>query len=138
LIWRQAARTGPRSGGFGPELDKSDAEVRPAVAGWWRAQNLGWPATQAFQLFAHESAAIVLFECKPDFDFPSSAPQGLGGHERIACVMALSGENDACSGAREKFGDCSCDARACLIHQRFDFYSSREGRFFCASHLRRS
>jgi hypothetical protein len=60
----------------------------------------------------------------------------LRGHQRIACVMTFSSENDACSRARKKFGDYSCDARACLIHQRFDFHSSREGRFFCASHLR--
>jgi hypothetical protein len=52
--------------------------------------------------------------------------------------MTFSGENDARSGPREKFRDCSRDARACLIHQSFDFHSPRESRFFCASHLRRS
>jgi hypothetical protein len=77
-------------------------------------------------------------ECKPDFDSPSSAVQALRGHQRIACVMTFSGENDACSRVRKKFRDRARDARACLIHQRFDLHSSRESGFFCASHLRRS
>jgi hypothetical protein len=93
---------------------------------------------QASQFFPREFAAFVFFVCQPDFDFPSSASQGLRGHQGIACVMTLSGKNDACSGARQKFRNCSCDPCACLIHQGFDFHSPRESGFFCASYLRRS
>jgi len=53
------------------KLDKRDAEIARA-AGGCRAQNLRWPATQIFQLLAHELAAILLLEREPDFDFPSA------------------------------------------------------------------
>src|SRR2546423_4065430 len=52
--------------------------------------------------------------------------------------MAFSSEDDALARLREKFGDCLGDSGACLVHQRFDLYSSRKSSLFCGSHLRRS
>ena len=56
-----------------PELNKSHAEIGRGADGCGCSQNLRRPATEIFELLAHELAAILLFESESDFDFPFNA-----------------------------------------------------------------
>jgi hypothetical protein len=123
-------------GHLGPKFDKCNVHIDVPLC--CRIRNFDWRTTQAFQLLAHEFAAIAFFEGEPDFDLPSAPSQAFRGDQSIAGVMTLSRINDASAGIWEKFSDCPCNARACLIHQRFDFDTARESPFFRFSHLRRS
>ena len=73
-----------------------------------------------------------------DVDLPSGALQMFRGDEGISTVVAFSGVNQARSGTRKKFTDCSRNARTGFIHQGFDFDPTREGGFFRVSRLRRT
>jgi hypothetical protein len=119
-----------------PKLDKCDAQIGRAADGC-RFQNLTWPAAQIFQLLAHELAAILLLESKPDFDLPAASTKNVRSNQRIACVMTFPGEHDALSGVCEKLCDGLRDTGACLIHERFNLHPHCESGLFRGSHLRR-
>ena len=121
---------------LGPKFDESDANVTAPRCR--HIPNFRWCAAQGVELFAHELAAIALFKGEPDLDLPSPSSQAFRGNQGVARVMTFSGENHAFSRPRQKFSDCPCNARTCLIHQCFDFNAARESRFFRVSHLRRS
>ena len=60
------------------------------------------------------------------------------GDQRIAGVVALSGENDASARDWKKSRNRACNARARLIHQFFRRDAAREGGIFRCAHLRDS
>ena len=72
--------------------------------------------SQYIEVSAHQFAAILFLESKPDLDFPSSAPQLLRGNQRITGIMTFSRKNDTRPGLRKKFRDRPSDACACLVH----------------------
>jgi hypothetical protein len=60
------------------------------------------------------------------------------GNQCVAGVVTFPGEHNAPARFLEKSADRLRDAGACPVHERFNFYSSRESSFFRQSHLGRS
>src|SRR5260370_41387536 len=89
------------------------------------------------KFFACQFTAFSLRKGEAIIDVPSNSLQTFCRDQCVTAVMTLSGENNAFSWLREKFTDGSCDARACLVHQCFDFHAAREGSIFRVLHLRR-
>src|SRR5262249_16162749 len=120
------------------KLNKSHAQIGRATDGRRRPQNLKRSAAQILELLAHELAAILLFERKPDFDFPSEASQMFRCNQGIARVVAFPSKHNAWARLRKKFGHCLRDTGPCLVHKRFDLYAACKRGLFCDSHLRRT
>src|SRR5439155_19210955 len=89
------------------------------------------------ELLAHEFAAIIFFESKSDFDFPSEASQAICCNQSVTRVVAFSGKHNALARPREKLRDCLCNTGASVVHERFNLHSAGESGLFCCSHLRR-